>query len=190
MLGREVRREALNIQLLCLEQMQMIDCRSSWQHSTMNKYGTYRRFMESFATHYYGVAVPRPAGVVQPPDTAGIVIHWAQLSYSLRCTPKGERVKYEMICQLQSAANMYYMVDAQLIRPDQAMKFNQRVHFYPYALPPDKTMVVFATKGMELRLGSTSKPSWALPYIHIKWLNDSLEGHLLTKYLTRAMDMM
>jgi hypothetical protein len=143
--------------------------------------------MQSFATRY-GVAVLRPADVVRPPNTAGIAIHWAQ--HSLRRTSKGERVKYETIRQLRSAANMYYMVDAQLIRPDQAMKFNQRVHFYPYALPPDKTMVVFATKGMELRLGSTSKPSWALPYIHIKWLNDSLEGHLLTKYLTRAMDMM
>jgi hypothetical protein len=71
---------------------------------------------------------------------------------------------------------MYYMVDAQHIRPDQAMKVKQWVHFYPYVLPPDKAMVSFATKGMERCLGSTSQPScWALSYIHIKWLNGFLE---------------
>lgn len=115
----------------------------------MHKYGTYLRFMQSFATRY-GVAVLRPADVVRPPNTAGIAIHWAQ--HSLRRTSKGERVKYGTIRQLRSAANMYYMVDAQLIRPDQAMKVKQRVHFYPYVLPPDEAMMSFATKGMEWHL--------------------------------------
>jgi hypothetical protein len=58
------------------------------------------------------------------------------------------------------------------------MKVKQRVHFYPYVFPPDEAMVSFAMKGMEPRLGSTSKPSLALLYMHIKWLNDSLGGHL------------
>jgi hypothetical protein len=119
----------------------------------MNKYGTYLRFMKSFAMRYE-MAVLRLADVVRPPNTAGIGIHWAQLSYSLRCTPKGKRVKYGTIHQLQSAANTYYMVDAQLTRPDQAIKVKQRVHFYPYVLPRDEAMVSFTTKRMERCLGS------------------------------------
>jgi hypothetical protein len=56
------------------------------------------------------------------------------------------------------------------------MKVKEQVHFYPYIMPPNEAIVLFATKGMERQLGSASKPSWALLYIHIKSLNYSLKG--------------
>jgi hypothetical protein len=36
-------------------------------------------------------------------------------------------------------------------------------------------MLTFASKGMERRLGNHSKPSWALSYVHIKWIDDCLD---------------
>jgi hypothetical protein len=71
---------------------------------------------------------------------------------------------------------MYYMVDALLARPSQAMKVKNRVSFFPHVLPPDAAMMTFATKGMERRLGHSSQPSWALSYVHIKWLDDQFES--------------
>jgi hypothetical protein len=55
------------------------------------------------------------------------------------------------------------------------MKVKQRVGFFPFVLPPDAAMVTFASKGMERRLGHSSKPSWALSYVHIKWMDDQFE---------------
>ena len=33
-------------------------------------------------------------------------------------------------------------------------------------------MMTFATKDMERRLGHSSKPSWALSHVHIKWMDN------------------
>ena len=171
---RELRRDTADIQLLCYERMRMIDCRNSWQHSTLAKYGTYLRFMERFG-RYHSLTVLRPTNLLRPPNDASISIHWAQLGYSLRRNQAGEPVKYGTIRQLRSAANLFYMVDAMLARPDQAMKVKSRLQFFPHVLPPDAAMLTCATKGMERRLGNTSIPSWALSYVHIKWIDDKLE---------------
>jgi hypothetical protein len=174
-IGRELRREVADIQLLAYERMRMIDCRCSWQTTTMTKYGTYLRFMDRFSSHH-GVSVLRPTELLHPPDEASIALHWAQLAYSLRTNPvTGERVKHGTIRALRSAANMYYMVDALMGRPAQAMKVKNRVSFFPHVLPPDAAMMTFATKGMERRLGHSSKPSWALSYVHIKWMDDQFK---------------
>ena len=170
--GRELRREIPDVQLLAYERMRMIDCRNSWQHSTMTKYGTYLRFMVRFEARH-GASVLRPTQLLAPPQSASIPLHWAQLAYSLRENSViGERVKHGTVRQLRSAANMYYMVDSLLARPSQAMKVKNQVSFFPFVLAPDSAMLTFATKGMERRLGHSSKPSWALSYVHIKWLDD------------------
>jgi hypothetical protein len=111
--------------------------------------------------------------LLKPPNTESITIHWAQLAYSLRLNPRtGQRVKYGTVRQLQSAANMYYMIDALLARPSQAMKIKNRLNLHMHVLPPDEAMLSFATKGMEGRLGHTSKPSWALSWCtSSSWMN-------------------
>jgi hypothetical protein len=173
--GRELRRDQPDIQLLCYERMRLIDCRNSWQHSTMSKYGNYLRFMNQFQQRH-GAAVLRPTKLRKPPNTESITIHWAQLAYSLRLNPRtGQRVKYGTVRQLRSAANMYYMIDALLARPSQAMKIKNRLNFHMHVLPPDEAMLSFATKGMERRLGQTSKPSWALSWVHIKFMDEQFE---------------
>jgi hypothetical protein len=173
--GRELARDKSDIQLLGYERMRMIDCRNSWQHSTLAKYGVYLRFMDRFEKRH-GTKVLRPTKLEKPPNTESIPLHWAQLAYSLRRNRAGERVKFGTVRQLRSAANMYYMVDALLARPTQAMKVKTRLNFYAHVLPPDSAMMSFAAKGMERRLGQTSKPSWAISYVHLKWMDDKLEA--------------
>lgn len=173
--GRELRRDNPDIQLLAYERMRIIDCRSSWQHSTMATYGTSLRFMARFASRH-GARILRPTRLLRPPETASIPLHWAQLSYSLRENRAGERVKYGTVRQLRSAANMYYMVDSMMARPSHTMKVKNRVGFFTHVMPPDAAMLSCATKGMERRLGNSSKPSWALSYVHIKWMDTHLES--------------
>jgi hypothetical protein len=47
-----------------------------------------------------------------------------------------------------------------------------RVDLFLFVPAPDAAMLIFATKGMECWLGHSSKPSWALSHVHVKWLND------------------
>jgi hypothetical protein len=56
------------------------------------------------------------------------------------------------------------------------MKVKNQVHFFTHVSPPDQALVTFSNKGMEWWHGSKSKPSWALLYVHIKWLDDCLEA--------------
>jgi len=173
--GRELRCTSADIQLLCFERVRLIDFRCSWQHSTLKKYGTYLRYLDAFGSRY-GARVLKPTLYAAPPTTESIPLHWAQLNYSLRTNRKGERIKYGTIRPLRSAANMYYMVENQVARPAQAMKVKNQVHFFTHVSPPDQALVTFCNKGMERRHGSKSKPSWALSYVHIKWINDCLES--------------
>jgi hypothetical protein len=172
-LGRDLHREPRDIQLLSLERMRMIDCRNSWQQGTLSKYGGRLRYLQAFA-HRYQCAILAPTQLTAPPVTPAIPLQWAQLGFSLRTNRAGERVKFGTVRQLRSAANMYYMVDSQLAYPHHTMKNKSHLSFQPRVAPPDSAMLTFASKGMERRLGSHSKPSWALSHIHIKWIDDCL----------------
>jgi hypothetical protein len=154
--------------------MRLIDCRSSWQTGTLSKYGGRLRFLKAFEQRYH-CTILKPTKLVAPPVTPAIPLQWAQLGFSLRANRAGEPVKFGTIRQLRSAANMYYMVDSQLAYTHQAMKTKSRISIHPHVTPPDSAMLTFASKGMERRLGSHSKPSWALLHIHIAWIDDCLD---------------
>jgi hypothetical protein len=172
-LGRDLHLEARDIQLLGLKRMRMIDCRNSWQQGTLSKYGGHLRYLQAFECQYQ-CSILTSTQMAAPPVTPAIPLQWAQLGFSLRQNRAGERVKFGTVCQLRSAANMFYMVDSQLAYPHQTMKSKSHVSFQSHVTPPDSAMLTFATKGMERRLGSHSKPSWALLHVHIKWIDDCL----------------
>jgi hypothetical protein len=174
LVGRELHRALPDLQLLCFERMRVIDCRSSWQTGTLAKYGGRLRYLQAFEQRFH-CAILQPTKLLAPPVTPSIPLQWAQLGFSLRANRTGEPVKFGTIRQLRSAANMYYMVDCQLAFPHQAMKTKSRISIHSHVTPPDSAMLTFASKGMERRLGSHSKPSWALSHIHIAWIDDCLD---------------
>jgi hypothetical protein len=173
-LGRKLRHESHDIQLLSFERMRIIDCCSSWQQGTLSKYGGRLKYLQAFEQRFQ-CSILAPTLLKAPLVTPAIPLQWVHLDFSLRKNQAGEPVKYGTIRQLRSAANMYYMVDSQLAFPQQTMKNKSRVSIHPHVVPPDSVMLTFASKGMERCLGSNSKPSWALSHIHIKWLNDCLD---------------
>jgi hypothetical protein len=173
-LGRELHRKKHDIQLVSLERMRMIDCRNSWQHATLAKYGGRLRYLQAFEQCYH-CSILAPTPLEAPSVSPAIPLQRAQLGFSLRKNHASEPVKFGIIRQLRSAANMYYMVDSQLAYPHQTMKSQSCVSFQSHVAPPDSAMLTFATKGLEQRLGSHSKPSWALSHVHIKWIDDCLD---------------
>jgi hypothetical protein len=105
-INRELQTRAKDLELLLIERMRLIDSLSWWQNSTLKTYGPYLGFLERFED-YYGARVLRPTVLVRPPNSPGIALVWAQQLYSLR-RYQGDRIKFNTIRMLRSAASLYY----------------------------------------------------------------------------------
>jgi hypothetical protein len=175
MLDREVRSSVNDLHLLMLERMRMIDCRSGWKSATLQKYGGKLRYLREFGAQY-GVPVLESTRLQRPPVSPAIGLQWSQLAYSLRTTVSGARIKVSTVRQLRSAASMFYLVDTQTAFPRRAMRDGQRrMQIAAYVSPTDESTNVFTYKGLERRLGNNPQASWALSYVHIKYLDSRLE---------------
>jgi hypothetical protein len=176
MVDRELRPGANDLHLLMLERMRLIDCRSGWKASTLQNYGGKLRYLQGFGVRY-GIPVLEPTVLQRPPVTPAIGLQWSQLAYSLRTTKDGSRIKISTVRQLRSAASMFYLVDTQTAYPRRAMRDGQRrMQIAAYVSPTDESTNVFTQKGLERRLGNNPQASWALSYVHIKYIDVHLEG--------------
>jgi hypothetical protein len=174
MKDQELRGDAGDIQLLMLERMRMIDCRSGWKAETLTQYGGKLKFLRYFGLRY-GVSVLEPTQLQRPPVTPAVSLQWAQLAYSLRTSRTGDRIKASTVRQLRSAASMYYLVDTQVAYPRRALRDGQRrTQVTNYVSPTDESTNVFAQKGIERRLGHNPQASWALSFTHIAFLDAQL----------------
>jgi hypothetical protein len=113
------------------------------------------------------------------PYSAGIALIWAQQLYSLRLY-KGERIKFNTIHMLHSAASLYYTWDMQYTFNGQVFRENKHNTLCSYVLPNEESLATFATKGMSRRLGTDVKPSWALSFCHIAYIDNRLKEALKT----------
>ena len=67
---------------------------------------------------------------------------------------------------------MFYLVDTQTAFPRRVMRDGQRrIQIADYVSPTDESTNVFTHKGLERRLGNNPQASWALSYIHIKYIH-------------------
>jgi hypothetical protein len=120
-----------------------------------------------------------PTYLTRPPYSAGIALIWAQQLYSLRLY-KGERIKFNTIRMLRSAASLYYTWDMQIMFNGQVRRESKRNTLCSYVLPNEESLATFATKGMSRRLGTEVKPSWTLSFCHIAYIDKRLEEALKT----------
>jgi hypothetical protein len=60
----------------------------------------------------------------------------------------------------------------------QVRRENQRNTLCPYVLPNEESLATFATKGMSRRLGTEVKPSWALSFCHVAYIDRRLQEAL------------
>jgi hypothetical protein len=72
---------------------------------------------------------------------------------------------------LRSAASFYYTWDMHLAYNGQVRRDNKRNEICAYVVPKEESLATFATKGMSRRLGTEVKPSWALSFVHIVYLD-------------------
>jgi len=174
-LGRELQRRHKDYKLLMLERMRQLDTVSEWAEETISKYGgKVLRFMEF--EKEYGVATLIPSALVRPPTTPAIPIIWAQLNASLRPgKEKGSTITYGTTRSMRSAAAFFYSWDLQQAYPGQVMKDRKRHLFSPYVPPPEELVSTLQSGGMARRMGTSTKQSWALQFVHVKFVNDQLE---------------
>jgi len=59
--------------------------------------------------------------------------------------------------------------------PGQVAKIQKRHFFLPYVPPPEELVSTVQARGMARRMGDHPQPSWALQFVHIKFINDQLE---------------
>jgi hypothetical protein len=178
MINQEIQARVKDIELLLMERMRLIDSLSWWQKSTMKTYGPYLGFLERFENHY-GTPVLSTNKLIRPPCSPGIALIWAQLLYSLRLY-QGERIKFNTIRMLRSAASLYYTWDMHLAYNGKVRRERKRNELCSYVLPNEESLATFATKGMSRRLGTDVKPSWALSFIHIAYLDKRFREALST----------
>jgi hypothetical protein len=177
-LQREAVCDEPDIECLLMERMRMIDWISWWQKSTMTKYGPYLQFLSRFE-EWYGAEILRPTTLPHPPNTAGIPLMWAQLLYSLR-SHKGYHIKFNTGRMLRSAASMYYTSDLHVAYPGQVHRDRKRELLCDYVIPSEESPATFATKGMARRLGTQTKPSWAITTFMWPTLTKSHVEHMIS----------
>jgi hypothetical protein len=164
---RELGDTEDDMELLLLECMRVIDTLSWWQKSTMAKYCTYLQFLARFEQRY-GVEILRAKPISKPPNSPEIPLMWAQLLYSLY-THKGQRIKFNTVWMLRSAVSLHYTWDLHMLTRDAYVA--RRNEMSSASMFYKESMTMFATKGMARRLGTQTKPSWALSYVHIAYMN-------------------
>jgi hypothetical protein len=172
MLGRELHNKEADHELLLLERMRLLDSVNYWQQSTMTTYGPYLQFMHRFGRRY-SVAVLQPTRLTRPPTSEGIALVWAQLLYSLRVY-KGNPIKFNTIRMIRSVASSFYTWDLHYTFPGRVRRDGGRDEVCDFVLPSEEAGVTFATKGLARRIGTQTKPSWALSHIHIAYLDQRL----------------
>jgi hypothetical protein len=174
-LGRELQRTDRDIQLLMFERMRMIDSLNWWQHNTLKQYSPHLKYLERFGSHY-GVGTLVGSPLKRPPVSPSTPIMWALLNYSLRSNKEGERIKHNTVRAIKSAASIYYTLDMQMAFPRQVLRDSQRRgQVMERVSPTDEIGTTFCAKGMARRMGTETKPSWAISHVHIAYMDRCLD---------------
>jgi hypothetical protein len=173
-LQRELRWDGHDYSLLALERARIIDMAHHWSAGTYKRYQGHLRFIRKFE-HLHGVTILEPPTITKPPTDASIPMMWCQESYALR--PGGNRaapgdpIAWTTVRGLRSAANQYYSWLYQFTHPSTAVLDEHHRVFRTNGQVPNASIgYSFLTKGMNERRGDDTKPSVALHYDHISWM--------------------
>jgi hypothetical protein len=133
------------------------------------------RYLEGFGRHY-GVGTLVASPLARPPISPATPIIWALLNYSLRVNREGDRIKHNTVRAIKSAASIYYTLDMQMAFPRQVLRDSQRRgQVMERVSPTDEMGTTFCAKGMARRMGTETKPSWAVSHVHIAYIDARLD---------------
>ena len=172
--GRELRRTPHDIHLLQFERMRIIDSANKWAYGTMTKYGSQIGYTQGFE-NMYEVSILRARRLKHPPLTPAIPLAWAMYKYSLKDST-GTPKSFGAIRGIRSAVHFYYAWDTQLYFSERTiLDSNQRCAVVPYASPAQEYCTSMAQGGMARRMGTSTRPSWALRHKHIRYIDHELD---------------
>ena len=173
-LRRELGPSPRDVELLMLERMRQLDILHSWAVDTVGTYGSKIRRIRTFETQF-GVSVLQRTRLERPPDSRAISLLWAHLHYSLDPGKSDTgHIQFSTARGMRSAASLYYQLDAQIAYPHQVLRDQRSIRFVPHAIPTDELMYTLQNSGMARRMGDTSRPSWALQFCHIQFIDQQL----------------
>lgn len=182
--GREIRHTGTDTALLMLERMRMIDVACAWKNSTLKKYGPLVRRIRRFE-QWSGIKTLVPTVLNRPPVIPALGIQYASLQYSIQNAQgidtqiKGAPKTFQTVRSLRSAASTWYNFDLQQSYPDEAVRNDKRRASRVLGTVPTDTLAFsFGAGGMSRRMGTQSKPSYALSRVHIAYL----DAHFETAY--------
>lgn len=175
MLGRELALTDNDQHLLRLERMRMIDAAHAWAPSTTQTYRAGVRRICKFEAHFGITALRRPT-LDAPPTDPAIALMWSIQDYAIK-RPRGthpasgDQMKYNTVRALRSAASYYYEGLLLLEHPESCLRdpTSNRPRLSPGRLPSDHLGFTHMASGMARRMGTSTRPSKALRYEHIKW---------------------
>jgi len=184
-LDRELLPTSRDTELLLLERMRMLDIVHHWSLGTHRGYQGKIRVLRRFES-LYGAPILRTTALQAPPSGPDVPLQWCQEWYSLRMSPwrKGEQevplpVSFTTVRQLRSAANQFYTWDLALAHPAGATRDHSgRVMCLPAIPAPDSLSSSLFAKGLSIRLGTETQPSFPLQERHVRWLDTDLRRRL------------
>jgi hypothetical protein len=178
-LKQELRWDGQDYSLLALERARLIDMAHHWSTGTYKRYQGHLRFVRKFEEKH-GVTVLEAPTFTKPPTDASIPMMWCQEAYALR--PGGNRaapgdpIAWTIVRGLRSAANQYYSWLYQCTHPSTTLLDKHHRVFRTNGQVPNATIgYSFLTKGMNERRGDDTKPSAALHFDHIKWMEEYVD---------------
>ena len=174
-LNREIQLKLTDYKLLMLERMRQLDTVSEWAEETVSKCGgKVKRFLEF--EQEFGIGTLIATQLERPPSTPAMPIIWDQLNASLRAgKDPGSTITYGTTRSMRSAAGFYYGWDLQQAFPGNVAKVQRRHLFSSHVPPPEELASTLQSSGMARRMGTGTKQSWALQWVHVKFIDDQLE---------------
>ena len=183
-LDRELRRGPDTV-LLQLERMRMVDTANSWARGTLTQYQTKLRQITRFE-EAFDLTVLRPSHLRRPPSGPEIPLLWSQEWYSSQGGGRqvgegGEKTSlaFGTIRQLRSAASHFLLLDSLNAHPGRNILDRGGKLIRQPCRPTDEMAYTLCTRGMATRIGTHSKPSFALLYRHVTYLDKDLNERYL-----------
>ena len=166
-----------------LERMRLLDSMHRLAIGSMATYKSGLRRIREFERDY-DLSILRPTPLEAPSSSPVVPLAWTQLRHTLR---KGrghagnDRIKFGTSRGLRSAASAWFEWDLMMSRPGEAWieRTERQGRAIDRVLPTAELSYTYVSAGMKRRMGNSSRPSYALRWRHIKFLDDQYRQQFL-----------